>query len=87
MAFELPSLGYDFDDLEPTIDAKPWKFTMANTMLATSPNSMQHSKGMMIWPPIRWPISAGIWTLCQNPFEVRSATMGAVTTTTLCSGR
>ena len=87
MAFELPSLGYDFDDLEPTIDARTMEIhhgkhhagyvAKLNAALEGHDDLAAHS----------------VADLCRNldtlpeSIRVRSATMGAATTTTLCSGR
>ena len=38
MAFELPSLPYASDALEPTLIQKQWKSTMENTMLVIQRN-------------------------------------------------
>ena len=38
MSFELPQLPYAYDDLDPTLTQKQWKFTMENTMVGILQN-------------------------------------------------
>ena len=87
MAYELPALGYDFDDLEPTIDARTMEIhhgkhhagyvAKLNAALEGHDDLAAHSVADL----------AGIWIRSQNPSGEPCETTAVDTSTTPCSGR
>ena len=88
MAFELPSLPYPHDALEPTIDAKTMEIHHGKHHAAyvTNLNKALEAQSRPAEAPDREAASR-TWARSPTRRAPRSATTAAGTSTTRCSGR